>query len=90
MNPALSWGGVETEDEPFVLSGTMRYLDIQGGCWVLETAERKRFQPDGTPEQLRLLRREGARVTLWVVRAPDRYGTCMVGPWVRVLRIIQA
>lgn len=77
------------EGKPFVLTGTMRLLDIQGGCWVLETEGGERFQLDGTPEQLQLLRREGARVSIWAVKAPDRYGSCMVGTWVRVIRIIR-
>ncbi|MDR6224723.1 hypothetical protein [Desmospora profundinema] len=81
--------GPAAEGEPFLLSGTMRYLDIQGGCWILVTKERKRFQLDGTPEQLRLLRRDGARVTVLAEKAPDRYGYCMVGTWVRVIRIIR-
>ncbi|PTM58450.1 hypothetical protein [Desmospora activa] len=78
----------QTGEEPFVLSGTMRLLDIQGGCWVLETAEGKRFQLDGTPEQLHTLRRDGARVTIYAVKAPDRYGTCMIGTWVKVIQIM--
>ncbi|SDW29906.1 hypothetical protein SAMN05444487_102188 [Marininema mesophilum] len=79
----------EAEKNPqWFLFGTMRYLNLEGGCWIVEGDNGERFQLIGDPAILKGLQIEGLRVTLLVESASNRYGKCMVGRYVRLIRLI--
>lgn len=70
------------------ISGTIHFLDIQGGCWQLEAADGRMFEL--RPAELSApARREGARVTLVGTPRHDRTGVCQVGTIFEVERIVR-
>ncbi|OYD09884.1 hypothetical protein [Paludifilum halophilum] len=84
--------GLPVQAEPsgdFILKGTMRYLDIQGGCWVLVDESGERFELVGDAEQLARVQVDGLKVRVVVRRASDRVSRCMIGPILYLQRIIE-
>ncbi|GGA40161.1 hypothetical protein GCM10007416_11410 [Kroppenstedtia guangzhouensis] len=81
---------VDARGEPqrMELTGTMHFLHIQGGCWVLEADRGRRYELVGDRASLLPLRQEGLRVTVEVEADPDLVGRCMVGRMVRLIRVI--
>jgi hypothetical protein len=69
--------------DPAALSAVVRYLQLEGGCWVLETPGGK-VQPLDLPAELR---RDGQRVVVVLADAPDVMTTCQAGPVKRIVSI---
>ena len=67
-------------DEPLSLSGTVHYIKVEGGCWVIDTP-RGRFQPVELPERYRI---EGLRVQVTLKAAPEVMSICQVAPLAHV------
>ena len=75
--------GIEVRHRDFrTLDATIRFVGVEGGCWLLETPEQhfnvdleKRFQIDG------------ARVVAVVEPIPDEISICQIGPIARVNNI---
>lgn len=65
--------------------GTVRLVDIEGGCWVIET-ETEILLPIDLPESARI---DGLVVTFEAERVPDVATFCMLGIPVEILRIRQ-
>ncbi|MDN4593076.1 hypothetical protein [Polycladomyces subterraneus] len=80
------WQGKTVNGETWILQGTLRYLDLEGGCWVLEDDTGKRFQLVGLPPSLL---QNGVRLRLEVKKAERMMGKCQTGEFVRVLRVLQ-
>lgn len=59
-------------------TATVRYIALEGGCWVLETAAGA-YEPIDFPESLQV---DGLRVTAVLSDAPDYGSVCMVAPLV--------
>jgi hypothetical protein len=55
---------------------TVRFVDVEAGCWVLETAS-GRVQPVELAEEFRI---DGLEVTVVLRDAPDMMSLCQVGP----------
>ncbi|MFC4078288.1 hypothetical protein [Salinithrix halophila] len=92
----LGWGGAslsaaqEVPGNPqWILSGTMRYINVEGGCWILETDNRGRYQLTGDASILKRLQVDGLQVTVLVEKAPGSVGKCMIGQWVRLVRLLR-
>jgi len=69
--PALARSGETAEVE-----GTVRLVEIEGGCWIIETAQ-GRVQPVDLPERFRV---DGLAVRVTLRDAPDTMSICQVGP----------
>jgi hypothetical protein len=75
--------GIEVRHRDFrTLDATIRFVGVEGGCWLLETPEQhfnvdleKRFQIDG------------ARVVAIIEPIPDAISICQIGPIARVKNI---
>ena len=67
-------------DEPVSLSGTVHYIKVEGGCWVIDTP-RGRFQPVELPERYRI---EGLQVQVMLKAAPKVMSACQVAPLAHV------
>jgi hypothetical protein len=63
--------------------GTVRFLEIEGGCWVIETSDAV-YEPTNLPEALR---EDGLGVTFQATVRDDLASICMVGPIVQLHRI---
>ena len=67
----------------FLISGRMRYLNVEGGCWYLEAADGKRYEPAG--EDLHQLYVEDLYVKLTVRTMKGVASICQVGEPVEVI-----
>jgi hypothetical protein len=57
------------------VEGTVRHVAVEGGCWIIETAQ-GRVQPVDLPERFRV---EGLAVRVTLRDAPDIVSVCQVG-----------
>ena len=64
-------------------TGTVRFIDIEGGCWVIETSDAI-YEPTNLPAELR---DDGLGVTFQATVRDDLASICMVGQIVELLRI---
>jgi hypothetical protein len=64
----------------------MRHLDIEGGCWYVETEDGKRYEPAG--EDLHQLLIDGLWVELRVKSMVGVSSVCQVGELVEVISIL--
>jgi hypothetical protein len=67
--------------DSITVSGTVRFVDLEGGCWALDTAA-KRYQLVGAAKDVL---KDGARVTVVGVPRPDMATTCQIGEPLQVL-----
>jgi hypothetical protein len=70
------------------ISGTIHFLEIEGGCWQLVAADGRRFElrPAELPDAAR---RDGARVTLVGTPRSDIASVCQVGTVFEVERVVR-
>jgi hypothetical protein len=59
---------------------TVRYVDLEGGCWALEAALGK-YEPVGLPPEFR---KDGLAVHVVMRGAPDMMSICQMAPIVRL------
>jgi hypothetical protein len=73
-----------SDPDAFTVNATVVFVDVEGGCWALDTDASTRFEPDSLPDEFK---RSGLRVhaTLKLQREWGSY--CLVGPVVEVLWI---
>jgi len=67
-----------------VVNASVRFLNLEGGCWTLEPTPGVHYLPLNLPEQFR---RDGLKVQADLLRRDDYYSICMVGPVVQILSI---
>jgi hypothetical protein len=75
-----------TVAEDFLLEGTMHYLDVQGGCWVLQDDQGTRYQLIGNTQSLE---KEGLRLVVKVRPGTGLVSKCMVGKLVRLVKVVE-
>jgi hypothetical protein len=73
----------------FRIFGTIRFVSSEGGCWVLDGNDGRRYElrTDQLPEQLR---RDGTRVTVLGVQRDDWHSVCQVGSMLDVVQVVRA
>jgi len=59
---------------------TVRFINIEGGCWELDTP-RGDYEPIGLPAEFRV---DGLAVNVTLRAAPDMGSICMIGPLARI------
>ena len=69
------------------LSGTVRFLEAEHGCWQLETDEGRRYELRGDQAPERVLR-DGARVRLMARPSANSSGVCPSAVPVEVNRVL--
>jgi len=65
------------------VEGTVRKVDVEGGCWIIETAQ-GRVQPIDLPERFYV---DGLAVRVTLQDAPDRVSSCQLGPLKHVVAV---
>jgi len=75
--------GQVSPDEGVELAAVIRFLDLEGGCWVIDAGSRGCYVPVNMPAEFR---QGGLPVTVRVVPR-DLASICMVGPVVEILSI---
>jgi len=66
------------------IEGVVTKVPVEGGCWVIKTADGTQYEPTVLVEDLRV---EGEKVRAVVVPRPNMTSVCMVGPMVEIVRI---
>jgi len=67
-------------DSVIAVRAPVRYLNLEGGCWVLATST-GRYEPVNLPTGFKV---DGRNVTAVLRGAPDVVSRCMVGPLVHL------
>lgn len=73
-----------TDPERFTLDATVRFANIEGGCWMLVAGEAMRFEPVGLPDDYKI---DGLQVRATLRHRPDMGSYCMIAPLAEVLSI---
>jgi hypothetical protein len=73
----------------FRIFGTIRFVSSEGGCWVLDGNDGRRYElrTDQVPAELR---RDGTRVTVLGVRRDDWRSVCRVGSMLDLMQVSEA
>lgn len=71
------------EDADFADAGTVRFVDVEGGCWVIET-ESERYEPINLASEFRV---DGLFVLFRASERRDLASICQVGRIVEVVSI---
>ena len=69
---------------PRTVTGTVRYLDLEGGFYGIEADHGTKLDPVNLPEDFR---QDGVRVAVRVEELKDRVSTHMWGTLVRIMEI---
>lgn len=73
-----------TAPDLLTISATVRFVDVEGGCWRLDAKDGTHYDPVGLPPAFRT---DGRRVTA-TLRFPGNLGSfCMVGRLAEVVAI---
>ena len=72
------------EPELGPLIGVVRFLPVEGGCWVIDARDNVRYEPTGLPEAFRV---DGRQVIVTLRERPDVGSYCMVGRIAEVVSI---
>lgn len=69
------------------LTGTVRAVGIEGGCWRFDADDGRNFEisRSGVPADLL---QDGKKATLLLRARPDLMSTCMIGPIVEVVKVM--
>lgn len=70
-------------DPPGAVDATVEFLQVEGGCWSIKTAEDV-FQPINLAQEFR---QDGLRVRVSFKQRNDMGSVCMIGPLVEILSI---
>lgn len=73
--------------DSFVIEGTMEFLNIETGCWLVVTKSGTRYEPAG--EDLSILWHDGLPVTLRVRQMKEVASVCQAGTVVEVFQILK-
>jgi len=72
------------DPERFTLDATVRFANLEGGCWMLVASDAMRFEPVGLPVDYEI---DGLRVRATLRHRPDMASICMIAPLAEVLAI---
>lgn len=70
--------------EMYRIAGTVRYMDIEGGLYVIDATDGTKYHPVNLPDSFKS---DGMDVEADIRRRDDLTSIAMVGPMIEVLRI---
>ncbi len=71
------------DDAVFVIEGDVRFIDLEGGCWGLQTDSATYEPVGGFPEGFR----QDQLAVRATVRSVDGASICMIGPLIEIVTI---
>jgi len=74
-------------DDSTIIQGTMRFIEVVGGCWQLETSDNRHYELMG--QDLESIYVDGLKVELEVKPVKGVNSICQVGDMVQVLQIMR-
>jgi hypothetical protein len=81
--PKVEDAGAHSPNDRFTVMGTMKFINVEGGCWYLETESGERYELGG--EDLQQLYVENLTVEVQVRLLTGVASICQVGTPVEVL-----
>ena len=86
-NPATpAAAGQPADTTQMRLTGTVRAVGIEGGCWRFDAEDGRNFEISRSGAPADLLQ-DGKKATLLLRARPDLMSTCMIGPIVEVVKV---
>jgi inhibitor of cysteine peptidase len=76
----------DDKDETFAIEGNVKFSQVEGGCWFVETEDETRYEPIDMPEEIR---EDGLFVRLIVRPRDDAVSICMIGRLVEIVRVVE-
>ncbi len=84
LTTSLGCAGQPMAPDGLTISATVRFVDVEGGCWRLDATDGTRYEPVNLPPAFRT---DGRSVTV-TLRFPQQLGSfCMVGRLAEVVTI---
>ena len=83
-SPQLRQYVIGTPPGSFRVTGTVRFIPVEGGCWALRVSESLQYEPLGLPVAFRV---DGLEVRALLTLRDDLGSICMVGRIAEVLEI---
>ena len=71
-------------DDTFEINGTVRFIDIEGGCWIIRAEDGQNFLPHNLTSEFR---RDSLRVRASVEVRRDLLSVCQIGQIVDIVSI---
>ena len=62
-------------------NATIRFVNMEGGCWAIETAPGTRYEPVNLAAGFQT---DGLQVRVVLRDAPNAYGVCQMAPYVTI------
>jgi hypothetical protein len=84
--PAAPAAGQPRDTSQMRLTGTVRAVGIEGGCWRFDADDGRHFEISRSGAPAGLLQ-DGKKATLELRARPDLMSTCMIGPIVEVVKV---
>ncbi len=75
---------IPTSPDEITTRATVRFVDVEGGCWRLDAANRTRYDPVGLPPAFRT---DGRQVVVTLRFTGDLGSFCQVGVLAKVVAI---
>jgi hypothetical protein len=75
-----------TDSTSFRVSGSVRAVNVEGGCWRFDADDGRRFEIEKGSAPAGLLQ-DGRKATLTLKPRPDLMSSCMIGPIAEVLKV---
>ena len=75
----------DDDDDTFVVEGTVRFAQIEGGCWYILASDQARYLPINLPSELR---QDGLPIVVQVKPRDDWASACGFGRIVEIVRIL--
>jgi hypothetical protein len=79
-----SFSCASTDDATITGDGTVRFQEIEGGCWSIVAADSAVYEPLHLAEEFR---QDGLKVTFVARPRPEMASVCMVGRIVEIISI---
>ncbi len=72
------------------IQGTIRYVNLESGCWVVEVGDNVRTKKfyELTGEKLPEVSINDAVITVWIVLKPDIATICQVGQVAEIIDVV--
>ena len=66
------------------VTGTVRFEQVEGGCWAIDLGGSQRVEPIGLPDEFKT---DGLAVVVSLADMPDASSLCQIGPLKQVVAI---
>lgn len=84
VGAAGACGVLEVETVDIDASGSIRFVDVEGGCWVIDTTDSIRYEPINLHEAMQV---DGLFVQFRADRRSDLASVCQVGELIELKSI---